>query len=879
MFKNLFSFFAKTSTTPEDPANAALRKKQTGIWVAGIFTLLGLVFFLYDVYTVFIDQKGRFDLSDKVLMPVSAVMLLVAIASLFLIRRNRLSLGAGLLFYYFVLVPPVVAVLLLQGIVTIAVVYIILLASVLIGGVLPTVSWRREIVAAAIAAILCIAIEYWNPGFRTGTGLGNFAVIVTVIAAIVILGILIRQAILGNIRTKLVISFVLIAVISVSIVVFFVDQSSRTSFTNTIGNNLNGLANGEGIQVAQTLDGELDKLNSLALSKAVQDRAEAGTAADHLSAAEINTLDLEWRAADAANNNSDPLVSKVMNDSLSAELLKYQAKFPENVEVFLTDLPGVSIATTDRTSDYLQSDEDWWQAAYKDGEYIGQPEFDASSKTLAINMAVVVRSNDSNQIVGVLRTTVNINSLANVLQAGLVGKTGQTNVYLPDGQVIKLVPGKTGTPELTVAKTDLNVKTLSKSTAKYLSTTVDNSPSLLSLSAVSVSENDPEANLIKNLGWYVVTHQDQTEALLPVTQQTQNNFILAVIIAVLAALAAFGLAQVLAGPIVRLNAAAEKVAAGDLTIQAKVETNDETGTLATTFNKMVAQLGNLVSTLEQRVTDRTKALATSADVSRRLSTIMDQPHLVSEVVEQVRSAFGYYHAHIYLVDEDSGDLVMAGGTGEAGQTMLANGHRIQHGRGLVGRAAETKDVVLVPDTTKDPAWLPNPLLPETKSEIAVPIQVGNQVLGVLDVQNNVPDSLSEQDADMLSAIANQTAIAIQNIRQYEQTQHTSAQLSEALDIAKLANWEYDVEKDLFTFNDHFYSIFHTTAEDDGRLPIVLGPVRRAPGSSRRCTGGRRSDRKSPGFHRPALQHPTGTSRQVFRWWGRVHLCDCAYRPR
>ena len=87
MFKNIFSH-TNTNELREHPGDAARRKQQNGLWVAGIFALLGLVFFIYDFYTVFIDQKGRFDLSDKVLMPVSASMLLVAVASFFLIRRE-----------------------------------------------------------------------------------------------------------------------------------------------------------------------------------------------------------------------------------------------------------------------------------------------------------------------------------------------------------------------------------------------------------------------------------------------------------------------------------------------------------------------------------------------------------------------------------------------------------------------------------------------------------------------------------------------------------------------------------------------------------------------------------------------------------------------
>lgn len=226
----------------------------------------------------------------------------------------------------------------------------------------------------------------------------------------------------------------------------------------------------------------------------------------------------------------------------------------------------------------------------------------------------------------------------------------------------------------------------------------------------------------------------------------------------------------IADPIRALTSVAQQMAAGNYAQRAATKTRDEMGQLGQAFNEMAQELQQTLQGLEQRVADRTRALETSTQISRRLSTLLDQEQLVTEVVEQVQEAFAYYHVHIYLVDEATQDLVMVGGTGAAGRAMLADGHRIPRGRGLVGRAATTNTPVLVPDVGQDPSWLPNPLLPDTRAEVAVPISIGERVLGVLDVQHNVVNGLTENDVSLVASIANQVAVALQNTRLFAAAQ-------------------------------------------------------------------------------------------------------------
>jgi putative methionine-R-sulfoxide reductase with GAF domain len=251
-------------------------------------------------------------------------------------------------------------------------------------------------------------------------------------------------------------------------------------------------------------------------------------------------------------------------------------------------------------------------------------------------------------------------------------------------------------------------------------------------------------------------------------------------------------------PLQLLAEQAREIGNGVWDVELPVMRRDEIGYLAQSLQAMINQLRGSIQQLEHKVEERTRSLQANIEVSRRISTVLNQNDLVREVVELLKATFGYYHAHIYLFDDAQEYLLMAGGTGEAGLKLLERGHKIARGKGLVGRAADVKFAVLVADVAQDPNWLPNPLLPETRSELAVPILLGDRVLGVLDVQQNAAGALSDNDANLLQSIANQVAIALQNARSYERIERQAQRQEQAAAIFRKIQSATSIEAVLST---------------------------------------------------------------------------------
>lgn len=197
------------------------------------------------------------------------------------------------------------------------------------------------------------------------------------------------------------------------------------------------------------------------------------------------------------------------------------------------------------------------------------------------------------------------------------------------------------------------------------------------------------------------------------------------------------------------------------------------------------ELQELNQNLEERVSSRTAELEVAnqrnekrarqfeaiAQVARATTVAMEMQDLLPRLVEVISQQFGFYHAGIFLMDEAREFAVLRAANSEGGKRMLQRGHRLAFGQtGIVGFVAATGTPRIALDVGDDAVFFDNPDLPETRSELALPLRAGSEIIGVLDVQSKQSKAFQPEDVEVLTTLADQVTIAIQNARSFETSQ-------------------------------------------------------------------------------------------------------------
>jgi nitrate/nitrite-specific signal transduction histidine kinase len=239
----------------------------------------------------------------------------------------------------------------------------------------------------------------------------------------------------------------------------------------------------------------------------------------------------------------------------------------------------------------------------------------------------------------------------------------------------------------------------------------------------------------------------------------------------------FLLSGAITRPIVALTKGAEVIAKGELDYNIKAETGDEIQQLAEQFNAMAKALKESYTGLEQKVADRTKQerqraeqLRTINEVSRKISSIVKLDELLPYVGNLLRETFHYYNVNIYLLEPSSGKLALKALclSGQKGVIPVGVPLEVDE-ESIVGWVAQAGEPILANDVSEDPRYRAVEALKDTKSELAVPVRMGNKVIGVLDIESTDVDAFGEADLYTTQTLADQLAVAIDNARLYEET--------------------------------------------------------------------------------------------------------------
>lgn len=749
-------------------------------WGTIALVVLFLLLNSYGITVLFVSDTSMIALAGQILLGLNCAALVI---SFVLIIRGRQNRAFGLVFSSG-LALGLETVFLIQGRAFPVTVALPVVALVSFYWLCPPHLKRGLMIATASSLALVWIIELLDPAWRIVSSATQVAPIAATLFGVVFAIILFFQTTKTSIRARLIYGFLMMTIIPLVVTAVFNDNSTRAALTEDANQALLSAASQAAAQVDAFVASRLN---------ITRYEAQLPIVVDYILLPE-------------SQRSGSPEESR-LNKFIYARLSE-DPVYINSVAVY--DINGITLADTDTGEISVnKSNRSWFQNAVATGlPYASDMEFSRATGGPSLYFSAPVRD-ASGRIIGVIRTRYDAAILQRILssEVKLAGQSSfpvlidrESHMRLAHGTTPSLVFKTIVPQDPTTVEVLQSRQLLPPGTPEEISTNLpgfesallayETQPYFTAQLAASDNTGNQQGAVVEtqHQKWLVVYAVAQDEFNAPINAQARNSILLTLLAGVSVAAFAVFIAQSLAGPISRLTQTAEAIAGGDINIQARVETGDEIGALASTFNRMTQQLRDFINTLEVRVAERTLNLELAAEVGRTVSQVRALDVMLTEAAELIRTQFDLYYVQVYLVNSSQTYLNLQAGTGQVGKELLGRNHRLPLNTDSInGRAAVEKKSVVISDTQSSAIFKPNPLLPNTRSEMAVPLMIGDRVVGVLDMQSEQSGSLDDV-LTAFEAMAGQLAIAIQNANFLAETQQARAEVEAQSKRLSRSNW-------------------------------------------------------------------------------------------
>jgi len=639
--------------------------------------------------------------------------------------------------------------------------------------------------------------------------ISSMIVIIAVLLLIKVSEMVGEHRIVASIRTKLLLISLALTLIPLIVLSFISNRFLQTSIQSQSNEALRVAADQTRLSVDNFFQSNLDSLEI---------ESTLGSIRSYLSI--------------APSERANSVEESAMRSTLLSLQTKEQIYQPSYA---ILDLTGTNLYDTDRNNiGGSEAETSYFQSSSLTGaSYVSSVEFLPDSTKGFIYFITPIK-NVSAQVIGYLRSRYDARILQSLLDDNVSLSGNRSYPILLDENGLRLADGFS--PNLIYHMiSDIPQETYDALVStKRLPSTISYEEISSPMNELAVALNSPaeiafytanlqvQQRLIPHSGallttssqpWSVAYMQDQSGLTASLSEQNRLSTAISLLMAGIVSIFVILAANQFSKPIIEITRSAEKIADGDLGVQAKVTSNDEIGTLGTAFNSMTKQLKDLVDTLENRVRERTRQLAsqnealqfrsrqlqTVADVARSIVSTREVDSLLNQVTRLVSERFGFYHAGIFLLDEDGEYAVLRAANSPGGKRMLDRQHKLKVGQiGIVGYVTGSGEPRIATDVGEDAVYFNNPDLPETRSEMALPLKLGGSIIGALDVQSKESDAFGEDDVALFTTLADQISVAIENANAYEISQQTVEEMKE-LDRVKsqfLANMSHELRTPL-----------------------------------------------------------------------------------